>query len=63
MAEREKVNDESRRLSDIRPIGVVLTVTECRGEKEDDTINFSIGHLIGKRKYDCIRNLVFCALL
>lgn len=50
LAEREKVNDESRRLSDIRPIGVVLTVTECRGEKEDDTINFSIGHLIGKRK-------------
>lgn len=50
MAEREKVNDESRRLCDIRPTGVVLTVTECRGEKEDDTVNFSIGHLIGKRR-------------
>lgn len=51
MAEREKVNDESRRLCDIRPTGVVLTVTECSGEKEDDTINFSVGHLIGKREY------------
>lgn len=49
MAEREKLNDESRRLCDIRPTGAILVITECRGEKADDTINMSIGHLIGKR--------------
>lgn len=48
MAEREKLNDESRRLCDVRPLGAVLIITECRGEKDDDTIDFSIGHLIGK---------------
>lgn len=50
MAEREKVNDETRRLCDIRPTGAVLIVTECGSEKEDNTVNFSIGHLIGKSK-------------
>ncbi|CAH1260499.1 unnamed protein product [Diabrotica balteata] len=49
MAEREKLNDESRRLCDIRPTGAILIVSECRGEKADDTLNISIGHLIGKR--------------
>ncbi|CAG9819182.1 unnamed protein product [Phaedon cochleariae] len=49
MAEREKLNDESRRLCDIRPTAAVLFITECRGEKADDSINISIGHLIGKR--------------
>ncbi|KAJ8947735.1 hypothetical protein NQ318_017997 [Aromia moschata] len=49
MAEREKLNDETRRLCDIRPTGAVLIITECRGEKADDSINITIGHLIGKR--------------
>uniref|UniRef100_A0A6P7GNJ1 Phosphatidylinositol 4,5-bisphosphate 3-kinase catalytic subunit delta isoform-like n=1 Tax=Diabrotica virgifera virgifera TaxID=50390 RepID=A0A6P7GNJ1_DIAVI len=49
MAEREKLNDESRRLCDIRPTGSILIVSECGGEKSDDTLNISIGHLIGKR--------------
>ncbi|CAH1990801.1 unnamed protein product [Acanthoscelides obtectus] len=49
MAEKEKLTDESKRLCDIRPIGVTLIVTECRGEKADDSINITIGHLIGKR--------------
>lgn len=51
MAEREKLVDESRRLCDIRPTGAVLIITECREEEIDDTLNVSIGHLIGKRKY------------
>ncbi|XP_023030262.1 phosphatidylinositol 3-kinase 92E [Leptinotarsa decemlineata] len=49
MAEREKLIDETRKLCDIRPTGAVLIITECRGEKADDSINISIGHLIGKR--------------
>ncbi|XP_057663838.1 phosphatidylinositol 4,5-bisphosphate 3-kinase catalytic subunit beta isoform [Diorhabda carinulata] len=49
MAEREKINDESRRLCDIRPTGAILIISECRGEKSDDSLNISIGHLIGKR--------------
>ncbi|KAG5883732.1 hypothetical protein JTB14_024233 [Gonioctena quinquepunctata] len=49
MAEREKLIDESRRLCDVRPTGAVLIITECRGDNADDSINISIGHLIGKR--------------
>ncbi|XP_018567528.1 phosphatidylinositol 4,5-bisphosphate 3-kinase catalytic subunit delta isoform [Anoplophora glabripennis] len=49
MAEREKLVDESRRLCDIRPTGAVLIITECREEEIDDSLNISIGHLIGKR--------------
>lgn len=58
LAEREKVNDESRRLCDIRPTGAILIVTECCGSREDDMENFSIGHLIGKRlqEFDSLNN-------
>lgn len=51
MAEKEKLVDESRRLCDIRPTGAVLIITECREEEMDDSLNISIGHLIGKRTY------------
>ncbi|KAJ8946954.1 hypothetical protein NQ314_008755 [Rhamnusium bicolor] len=52
MAEKEKLNDESRRICDIRPTGAVLMITECIGEKADDSTNISIGHLIGKQIND-----------
>ncbi|XP_060527773.1 phosphatidylinositol 4,5-bisphosphate 3-kinase catalytic subunit delta isoform [Cylas formicarius] len=52
MAEVEELNDESRRLSDIRPTGAVLIITECRGNSVDHNINIAIGHLIGKALQD-----------
>lgn len=50
MAEREQLEDESKRLCDVRPLGATLIITERSGKKADDSINISIGHLIGKRK-------------
>lgn len=49
MAELEELNDETRRLCDVRPTGAVLIITECFHDR-DDTLNVQIGHLIGKRK-------------
>lgn len=48
MSEMEEINDESRRLCDVRPTGAVLKITECVGEKADH-LNVHITHLIGKR--------------
>ncbi|XP_030764150.1 phosphatidylinositol 4,5-bisphosphate 3-kinase catalytic subunit delta isoform-like [Sitophilus oryzae] len=52
MAEEEELIDESRRINDIRPIGGVLIITECRGNSTDNSINVAIGHLIGKGLQD-----------
>uniref|UniRef100_A0A1Y1N7Q3 PI3K-RBD domain-containing protein n=1 Tax=Photinus pyralis TaxID=7054 RepID=A0A1Y1N7Q3_PHOPY len=49
MAELEELIDENRRLCDIRPTGAVLKITECVGDKADNSLNVQIGHLIGKR--------------
>ncbi|KAK4875877.1 hypothetical protein RN001_012299 [Aquatica leii] len=49
MAELEELTDENRRLCDIRPTGAVLKITECIGNKADNSLNVQIGHLIGKR--------------
>ncbi|KAJ8980774.1 hypothetical protein NQ317_016025 [Molorchus minor] len=58
MAEREKLHDESRRIGDIRPTGAVLVITECREEKADESVNITIGQLIGKRlqEFDALNN-------
>ncbi|XP_066146001.1 phosphatidylinositol 4,5-bisphosphate 3-kinase catalytic subunit delta isoform isoform X1 [Euwallacea fornicatus] len=48
MAEIEELNDETRRLCDIRPTGGVLMVSECIPNSIDRSINVTIGHLIGK---------------
>lgn len=63
MAEREKLNDENRRLCDVRPLGAVLIITECRGEKDDHTVDFSIGHLIGKRNISILIGTSFLLIL
>ncbi|KAF5291172.1 hypothetical protein FQA39_LY14414 [Lamprigera yunnana] len=49
IAELEEITDENRRLCDIRPTGAVLKITECLGDKADNSLNVQIGHLIGKR--------------
>lgn len=48
MAEEEELTDESRQLSDIKPTGGVLIITECSNNSADHSINIAIGHLIGK---------------
>lgn len=48
-AELEVLNDETRRLCDIKPSGAVLIISECRTNSIDHSINIQIGHLIGKR--------------
>lgn len=49
MAEMEELNDESKRLCDIRPTGAVLIITQLKSDSIDHSINIQIGHLIGKR--------------
>lgn len=51
MAQEEELNDETRRLYDIRPTCGVLIISECRLNRVDHSINVSIGHLIGKGKF------------
>lgn len=50
MAEEEELNDDSRKICDIKPTGGVLIISECRGNSVDHSINIAIGHLIGKGK-------------
>lgn len=51
MAEMEEATDESKRICDIKPMGVVFKITEIVPDKDDHTLNVQIGHLIGKRTY------------
>lgn len=52
MAEEEELNDESRRLCDIRPTGGVLIISECKLNSADHSVNVVIGNLIGKGLQD-----------
>ncbi|ERL86797.1 hypothetical protein D910_04202 [Dendroctonus ponderosae] len=52
MAEEEELNDESRRLCDIRPTGGVLIISECKLNSADHSVNVIIGNLIGKGLQD-----------
>ncbi|CAG9760506.1 unnamed protein product [Ceutorhynchus assimilis] len=58
MAEEEELNDESRKLCDIRPTGAVLIISECRLNSVDHSINITIGHLIGKglQEFDALNS-------
>ncbi|XP_076265389.1 phosphatidylinositol 4,5-bisphosphate 3-kinase catalytic subunit delta isoform-like isoform X2 [Rhynchophorus ferrugineus] len=52
MAEVEELDDDSRKICDIRPTCCVLIISECTGNSVDHSINISIGHLIGKGLQD-----------
>ncbi|KAL1502865.1 hypothetical protein ABEB36_007943 [Hypothenemus hampei] len=52
MAEEEELNDGSRRICDIRPMGGALIISERRLNSVDHSMNLTIGHLIGKGLQD-----------
>lgn len=54
MAEHEELNDECRKLCDIRPTGGVLIVSECTLNSVDHSFNVTIGHLIGKGRFHLV---------
>ncbi|XP_050305092.1 phosphatidylinositol 4,5-bisphosphate 3-kinase catalytic subunit delta isoform [Anthonomus grandis grandis] len=58
MAEREELTDECRKLSDIKPMGCVIIISERRQTSADHSINVTIGHLIGKvlQEFDALNS-------
>ncbi|XP_030764148.1 phosphatidylinositol 4,5-bisphosphate 3-kinase catalytic subunit delta isoform-like isoform X2 [Sitophilus oryzae] len=58
MAEEEELNDDLRKLCDIKPTGGVLIISECRGNSVDHSVNVAIGHLIGKglQEFDALNS-------
>lgn len=58
MAENEELDDENRRICDIRPFCSVLRIIERKGNKAEKSLNNQISHLIGKglHEFDSLKN-------
>lgn len=48
MAENEELEDENRRICDVRPFCSVLRLIERKGNKAEKSLNNQISHLLGK---------------
>lgn len=58
MAENEELEDENKRLCDVRPFCCVLRLIERKGNKAEKSLNIQISHLIGKglHEFDSLKN-------
>ncbi|XP_066998274.1 phosphatidylinositol 4,5-bisphosphate 3-kinase catalytic subunit delta isoform [Anabrus simplex] len=58
MAENEELEDENKRLCDVRPFCSLLRLIERKGNKAEKSLNIQISHLIGKglHEFDSLKN-------